>query len=39
MFIAYFMTFGFFIASYYVTQVIIDRLKENDKEHLKQLGM
>jgi uncharacterized membrane protein len=39
MFITYLMTFGFFIASYYVTQVIMDKLKEIDKEHLKQIGM
>jgi hypothetical protein len=39
MFIAYLMTFGFFIASYYVTKVIMDKLEESDKEHLKQIGM
>lgn len=39
MFITYLMTFGFFIASYYVTQVIMNKLKESDKEHLKQIGM
>lgn len=39
MFITYLMTFGFFIGSYYVTKVIIDKMKESDKEHLKQIGM
>jgi hypothetical protein len=39
MFLTYLMTFGFFIASYYVTQVIMDKLKESDQEHLKNIGM
>jgi hypothetical protein len=39
MFISYLMTFGFFIASYYVTKVIMDKLKESDQEHLKNIGM
>lgn len=39
MLLTYLMTFGFFIASYYVTQVIMDKLKESDAEHLKNIGM
>jgi hypothetical protein len=39
MFLTYLMTFGFFIASYYVTQVIMYKLKESDQEHLKNIGM
>lgn len=39
MFLTYLMTFGFFIASYYVTQVIMDKLKKSDQENLKNIGM
>jgi hypothetical protein len=39
MYLTYIMTFGFFIASYYVTQVIIEKVKESDEEHLKNIGM
>lgn len=39
MFVAYLMTFSLFIGCYYITSVIINNMKETEKEELKQLGM
>lgn len=39
MFVAYLMTFSLFVGCYYITKVIIDKMKDTEKEELKQLGM